>query len=271
MYNRCVNHVEIIRGIIGDFTPETAVVLGSGLGGFAKEINVEFTVDYKNISGFPVSTVAGHTGRFLFGTYAGKRIAAAEGRIHYYEGYTSAETAIPVRVFKLLGAKNVILTNAAGGINNGFCPGDIMLFEDHISLFAESPLSGKNIDEFGTRFPDMTAVYDAELKNVAVAAAMRLGIELKSGVYAQVKGPQYETPTEIRALERLGADAVGMSTVTEAIAARHAGMRVCALSVITNMAAGKNAGVLNHTEVIEISKRAGKVFCALLGEIIKNI
>ena len=270
MYRKCLACAEFIKKIIGDFKPEIAVILGSGLGGFSRTINVEFTVDYKDIPGFPVSAVSGHNGRLIFGTCAGKRIVEAEGRVHYYEGYTAAETAMPVRVLKLLGAKTVILTNAAGGINNDFKPGNIMLFEDHISLFAESPLSGKNIDEFGTRFPDMTAVYDAELKNIAVAAATRLGIELKSGVYAQVKGPQYETPAEIRVLELLGADAVGMSTAAEAIAARHAGMRVCALSVITNMAAGKSTGALNHTEVIESSKRAEKDFSALLGEIIKG-
>ncbi len=271
MYQRCVRCSEGIKKVIGDFKPEIAVVLGSGLGGFAESIDIRFSVDYKDISDFPVSTVTGHSGKFLFGFYGKKPIAVANGRVHCYEGYTSLEAVMPVRVLRLLGVDTLILTNAAGGINDGFEPGAIMLINDHISLFADSPLIGKNIDEFGTRFPDMSEVYDFNLRKKALSAAAKLNIDLKEGVYAQLKGPQYETPAEIRALGVLGADAVGMSTVIEAIAAKHAGMRICGISAITNMAAGKNISPLSHKEVIENSKIIERDFCLLLENIIDII
>ena len=271
MYKRCLGCAEYIKSIIGDFVPETAVILGSGLGGFCEKIGVKFSVDFKDIKGFPASTVNGHKGRLLFGTYCGKNVAIAEGRVHLYEGYSAAETVIPVRVLKLLGVKNIILTNAAGGINKDLKPGDIMMICDHISLFTDSPLSGVNIEEFGTRFPDMTSVYDGELGSIASAAAYQAKTVLKTGVYAQLRGPQYETPAEIRALLTLGADAVGMSTVAEAIAARHCGLRVCAFSVITNMAAGINKSPLSHSEVIEGSKKAQGALFAVIGGIINGI
>lgn len=271
MYQRCVSCAEYIRKTIGGFSPESAVVLGSGLGGFADKIELMYTVCYKDIPGFPISTAPGHNGRLLFGNFCGKKIAVAQGRVHIYEGYSAAETALPVRVLKLLGANTVILTNAAGGINTGFTPGDIMLIEDHIALFTESPLTGENIDEFGVRFPDMSEVYDKALRVAAQNAAKREGIRLKHGVYAQVKGPQYETPADIRALCAIGADAVGMSTVTEAIAARHFGMRVCAMSVITNMAAGVTGGILNHSEITEISRLSENGVAAIIGGITEEI
>lgn len=195
----------------------------------------------------------------------------AEGRVHIYEGYLAADTAVFVRTFKLLGAKNLILTNAAGGINKDLNPGDIMLIKDHISLFIDSPLIGENTEESGPRFPDMTSVYDRKLADTVLAAAGRLNMELKTGIYAQVKGPQYETPAEIKALSILGADAVGMSTVTEAIAAKHCGFRVCALSVITNMAAGITDSSLSHGEVIEASNRVADVFAALLEKTVESV
>lgn len=268
MYQRCLRCAESIKGIIGDFKPQVAVVLGSGLGGFADSIDLKFSVDYKDIPGFPVSTVAGHSGRFMFGFLGDKPIAVAKGRVHCYEGYTSAEAVMPIRVLKLLGVQTVILTNAAGGINESLKPGDIMLIEDHISLFADSPLKGENIDEFGTRFPDMTEVYNLDYRKIALDIP---DICLKKGIYAQLKGPQYETPAEIHALEALGADAVGMSTAIEAIAARHAGMKVCGISLITNMAAGKAKSPLSHNEVIEVSKKAEKDFCHLISEIVKRV
>ena len=194
----------------------------------------------------------------------------SEGRVHYYEGYSAADTVLPIRVLRLLGVKTVILTNAAGGVNKSFNAGDIMLITDHISLFAKSPLIGPNVDEFGTRFPDMSRVYDSELQNIALSAAEHTGIDLKQGVYAQVTGPQYESPAEVRALRALGADAVGMSTVAEAIAAKHAGMRICGLSVIANMAVGINQKPLNHKEVMETSKTAEKGLSALISAIMSK-
>ena len=262
MYGKCLACAEYIKKIIGDFRPETAVILGSGLGGFAESTDVKFSVDYVSLPDFPVSTVPGHSGKFIFGLCAGKPIAIAQGRVHLYEGYAADESVMPVRVLKLLGVKTLILTNAAGGINGEFCPGDIMLITDHISLFVNNPLTGKNIDEFGVRFPDMTEVYNSKLQSVALSLARKHGIAIKSGVYAQVKGPQYES---------LGADAVGMSTAVEAIAARHCGIDVCGLSLITNMAAGKNKNTLSHSEVIEVAKGAENRLFALIGGIIKEI
>lgn len=271
MYSKCLACTESIKKTIGDFCPETALVLGSGLGGFALSTDVKFSVDYSSLPGFPVSTVPGHCGKFLFGLYGGKPVAIAQGRVHLYEGYLPEEAVMPVRVLKLLGAKTLILTNAAGGINSSLNPGDVMLINDHISLFVKSPLAGENADEFGARFPDMTEVYDRQLQNVAVSAAKKCGVNLKTGVYAQVEGPQYETPAEIRALENLGADAVGMSTAIEAIAARQCGIRVCGLSVITNMAAGKNKRPLSHDEVIETAKKTETDLFTLIGGIIGEI
>ena len=271
MYQKCVNCAKSIRKIIGDFKPEIAVVLGSGLGGFADRIDVKFSVDYKDLKGFPVSTVAGHKGRFIFGNYGGKQVAVLQGRVHCYEGYSAADAVLPIRVLRLLGARTLILTNAAGGINKSFKPGDIMLITDHISLFAKSPLTGPNIDEFGTRFPDMSEVYDGGLQSIALSVAERAGIDLKQGVYVQLSGPQYESPAEVRALGILGADAVGMSTVAEAIAAKHAGMRICGLSVIANTAVGINTKPLSHKEVVDVSKSAEQKFSTLIGGIIEKV
>ena len=271
MYRKCLNCAGSIKKNIGEFKPEIAVVLGSGLGFFSDSIDVKFSLNYSDIPGFPISTVKGHSGKFLFGYYGGRAVAVAKGRVHCYEGYSAAEAVMPIRVLRLLGAETVILTNAAGGINDSFNPGDIMLIRDHISLFIDSPLIGANIDELGARFPDMSGVYEPRLKKCASSVAKSLEITLKEGVYAQLKGPQYETPAEIKALEVLGADAVGMSTAVEAIAAVHAGMKVCGISVITNMAAGKTKSPLSHKEVIENSKKAEKNFCRLLDGIVKSI
>lgn len=244
--------------------PETAVVLGSGLGDFADKVEEPVSVEYRDMSGFPVSTVPGHRGRFVFGTLAGKPVAVMQGRVHLYEGYSAKEAVLPLQVLHALGAKRVILTNAAGGMGKGLAPGDLMLLTDHISSFIPSPLIGPNEDFLGVRFPDMTEVYSCGLREKAEQAARELGIPLKHGVYLQVSGPQYETPAEIRMYQRLGADAVGMSTVCEAICARHMGMEVCGLSCITNMAAGLGKKPLSHEEVQETADRVQEQFQNLL-------
>ena len=271
MYEKYMICTEKIKRIIGDFKSEIAVILGSGLGNFADRLDVKFSVDFSELEGFPVSTVKGHSGRFLFGVLNGKNILAVQGRVHFYEGYSPQETVLPIRIIKMLGCSTLILTNASGGINDTFKSGDIMLITDHISLFANSPLIGKNIDELGTRFPDMSEVYDKKLQDIASMVAKEYDIDLKKGIYAQVTGPQYETPAEVRSLKILGADAVGMSTATEAIAAVHCGMRVCGLALITNPAAGVSGNRLSHEEVIITGKKSAEKFETLLCGIIKNI
>ncbi len=254
-----------------DFIPEAAVVLGSGLGGFAKNLDIVSEISYSEIEGFPVSTVSGHEGKFLFGTLSGKKVVLMQGRVHYYEGYQMDRVVLPIRVMKLLGAKKLILTNAAGGINSDFHAGDFMLIKDHISSFVPSPLRGKNIEELGVRFPDMSHVYDEELRFLAQKAAKELNIDLKSGVYVQTAGPAYETPQEIRMYKLLGADAVGMSTACEATAAVHCGMRVCAISCISNLAAGISKNPLSHAEVKETADKAAPKFDVLIKKLIELI
>jgi len=251
-------------------TPYIAVVLGSGLGNLANYMSNIIEIPYEEIPNFPRTTVAGHEGRLIFGELGGRDIVAMKGRFHYYEGWNMEEVVFPIRIFKLLGVENLLLTNAAGGINTQFRPGDLMLIKDHIGLFAENPLRGANIDELGPRFPDMSHIYDRELVEMAAECAIRLHCDLRRGIYAYTKGPSFETPSEIRALKCLGADAVGMSTVPEAIAARHMGMRVLGISCITNMAAGVLEQTLNHEEVIEAGKKVEQKFSALVTEIIKS-
>ena len=220
-----------------DFAPRTALVLGSGLGGFGERLALEAAVDYKDIPGFPVSTVPGHQGRFLFGFVGEEPVVAMQGRVHYYEGYAMEDVVLPIRVMGLLGAKRLVLTNAAGGIGPGLEAGDLMLLTGHIAAFVPSPLIGPNVEELGPRFPDMTEAYSPRLREKALAAARRLGIPLKEGVYLQTTGPQYETPAEIRMFAALGANAVGMSTACESIAARHMGLEVCGISLETHLTA----------------------------------
>lgn len=248
MYQRLQECVNKIREKT-DFRPETAMVLGSGLGGYADQLKLETEVAYREIEGFPVSTVAGHAGKFLFGYVENTPVVMMQGRVHYYEGYSMEDVVLPIRLMGMLGAKKLLLTNAAGGINLDFHPGDLMLITDQISTFVPSPLRGANIEELGTRFPDMSQVYDPQLCDNARKAAKEVSVSLKEGVYLQAPGPNYETPAEIWMFRTLGADAVGMSTVCEAIAARHMGMRVCGISCITNMAAGILNQPLNHQEV----------------------
>jgi len=250
--------------------PQLAIILGSGLGPFADQIEDAVVIDYNDIPGFPVSTVEGHAGKLVCGTISGRNVLAMKGRFHYYEGYEISQVVFHIRVFKLLGINNILVTNAAGGINTEFTPGDLMLITDHISFFAPSPLRGINIDEFGPRFPDMCEAYSKKLISIAEDAACKLNINIKKGVYAFAQGPMFETPAEIRALRVLGADAVGMSTVPEVIAARHAGMRILGISCITNMAAGILDQPLNHEEVMVTAKSVENNFSTLVKSIIEN-
>ncbi|MCI5902939.1 MAG: purine-nucleoside phosphorylase [Blautia sp.] len=254
-----------------DFRPEVALVLGSGLGEYARNMDVKAQIAYSEIEGFPVSTVAGHDGRFLFGYVRGVPVVLMKGRVHFYEGYDMTDVVMPVRIMGLLGADKLILTNAAGGVNQDFAPGDLMMITDHISTFIKSPLIGPNVEELGTRFPDMSHVYDPELCEKIRQAAGRTGIKIREGIYLQCTGPNYETPAEIRMIRTLGADAVGMSTVCEAIAARHMGMRVCGISCITNMAAGILDQPLNHREVQETADRVKDSFERLITEVIVSL
>ncbi len=253
-----------------DFVPKVALVLGSGLGGYADEMKVEATVDYKDIEGFPVSTAPGHVGRFVFGYVGDVPVVCMQGRVHYYEGYDMEDVVLPIRLMKLMGAEILFLTNASGGIGEGFSAGDLMLITDHISFMVPSPLRGENIKELGTRFPDMSHVYDPDLSELVKAVGIEQEIGLKEGVYLQTKGPQYETPAEINAARAMGADAVGMSTVCEAIAARHAGMRVVGVSCISNLAAGISPTPLSEQEVLDAGKMVAKKFTALVTEAIKR-
>lgn len=251
-----------------DGTPGIAVVLGSGLGPLADSIEQPVEIDYRDIPGFPETTVAGHAGKLVCGILGGRRVLAMKGRFHYYEGYDISQVVFHIRVFGLMGIDSLIVTNAAGGINTSFRPGDLMLITDHISFFAPSPLRGRNLDEFGPRFPDMCEAYDRSLIEYAEGIAESMGIELKKGVYAFAQGPMYETPAEIRALRALGADAVGMSTVPEVITARHCGMKVLGISCITNMAAGILDQKLDHSEVMDTARKTEKAFIRLVSEII---
>ena len=254
-----------------DFEPLMAVVLGSGLGGYASKMEVLCEIPYSEIDGFPVSTVQGHDGRFLFGYVEGVPIVAMKGRVHFYEGYAIDDVVLPIRTMGLLGAKYILLTNAAGGIDLGLEPGDLMLIEDHISSFIRSPLIGENIEELGVRFPDMSRVYDLKLCDCIRRAASSEGIDIKEGTYLQTSGPQFETPTEIKMFRTLGASAVGMSTVVEAIAAHHMGMRVCGISCISNMAAGILDQPLTHSEVQITADKVGHKFERLVSGLIKEV
>ena len=267
MYQKLKNCVNIIRKKT-DFKPKTAIVLGSGLGGYAHKLRVETEVSYREIEGFPVSTVAGHEGKFLFGYIKDRPVVMMQGRVHYYEGYDMIDVVLPIRLMGMLGADTIFLTNAAGGINRDFTPGDLMLITDHIPSFVPSPLRGANIDELGTRFPDMSRVYDEELCEKVRVEAKKQDILLREGVYVQAQGPNYETPAEIRMFGTLGADAVGMSTACEAIAARHMGMRVCGISCITNMASGILDQPLDHREVQRVADTVKEKFENLVTEII---
>lgn len=261
--------VEYIKKFI-NIEPEIGIVLGSGLGGIAEAIESPVTINYKDIPNFKSSTAPDHMGRFVTGRLAGKNIICMQGRLHYYEGYSLEDVVYPIRVMKLLGVKTLIVTNAAGGINESFNSGDIMLIKDHINFMGNNPLIGKNYDEIGPRFPDMTNTYSKKLIKLAEQSADKLNINLKSGVYIAFSGPSFETAAEIRASRILGADAVGMSTVPEVIAAAHCGMEALAFSLIANMAAGVTDKALDGEEVIKIAQEKGKILQKLIIEILNN-
>ena len=250
------------------FVPEVAVTLGSGLGKYANEIKDGFSINYSDIPGMPVTTAPGHEGRFVFGTVSGVKVAVMQGRIHYYEGREPEEAVMPLRLLKLMGAKILLLTNSAGGINPDFKPGDFMLVEDHISFLVPSPLRGKNPDFLGPRFPDMSNIYDKDLRRIASSVAERNGIVLKHGVFIQTAGPNFETPAEIRCFRTMGADAVGMSTAIEATAACHCGLRVLAITCISNLAAGVSKEPISLEEVMETANRKAPQFRQLLHDVI---
>jgi purine-nucleoside phosphorylase len=248
-------------------TPKIAIILGSGLGNFANFVEDALVIPYEEIPGFPQTSIQGHEGKLVFGKIHGVPVVVMKGRFHYYEGHEIQTVVYPIRIFKGLGIENILLTNAAGGVNTGFNPGDLMVITDHISLFGENPLRGPNMEELGPRFPDMSAIYNARLSKIAEIIAQSQG---KKGIYSYCKGPSFESPAEIRALRVMGADAVGMSTVPEAIVAKHMGMTVVGISLITNMAAGILDQPLNHAEVMETGKLAEQRFSALVIELIKR-
>ena len=254
-----------------DFVPKIALVLGSGLGDYAESIDVECTVDYKDIENFPVSTAPGHKGRFVFGYVNKVPVVIMQGRVHYYEGYSMQDVVLPARLMGMMGAKVLFLTNASGGINKNFSAGDFMLIKDHISSFVPNPLIGKNPDELGVRFPDMSEIYSKKLRDIIKNTAKELEIKLQEGVYIQLTGPSYESPAEIKMAEVLGADAVGMSTAVEAIAANHMGLKVCGISCISNLAAGLSDKPLTHAEVQECADKAAPLFKKLITKSIENI
>lgn len=270
MYEKLLACLKSIRNRT-DFQPEIGLVLGSGLGDYADNINVKCTIEYKDIDGFPVSTVKGHKGRFVFGYIEDVPVVIMQGRVHYYEGYKMSDVVLPIRLMGMMGAKKIILTNAAGGVNPDFNAGDLMIITDHITTAVPSPLIGPNIEELGTRFPDMSEVYSRKLRNIILTSASECKIAVKEGVYVQFTGPNYETPAEIRLAAKWGGDAVGMSTACEAMAARHMGLEVCGISCITNMAAGISKAPLNHKEVQETADKVSEQFKRLVTRTILNI
>ena len=269
VYEKLLKCYECYKAKI-DFAPSVAVVLGSGLGNFAKTVDVKAELPYSEIEGFPVSTVPGHAGKFIFGYINEVPVVLMQGRVHYYEGYPITDVVLPARLMKMMGANVLFLTNASGGINPAFHAGSLMLLKDHVSIFAPNPLIGANIEELGTRFPDMSHVYDLGLQEIIKTAAREQHVFLQQGVYAQLTGPSFETPAEIRMLRTLGCDAVGMSTAVEAVAAAHMGMRICGISCVCNLAAGMTASPLSHKEVQEAADKAAPVFKNLVTESVKR-
>lgn len=259
--------VDFIKSKIGDFKPEIAVVLGSGLGGFADGLEIVAAIDYKDIPHFKTSSVVGHNSKLIFAHVGGKNVVVMQGRLHFYEGHTLAETTYPIKVLKGLGVETLILSNAAGGMNPDYSSGDLVLITDHINFLGTNPLIGKNDDTLGTRFPDMSEVYSKQLRDLAKSSMP----ELKEGVYLAATGPSYETPSEIKMFRGFGADLVGMSTIPEAIVANYCGIKVLAISLVTNLASGISKTQLNHEEVVAAGKAAGEKFTKLVREIIEKI
>lgn len=253
------------------FVPKLALILGSGLGDYAEHVTVEKTIPYESIEGFPRSTVAGHKGQFVFAKVEGVPIVMMQGRVHYYEGYPMQDVVLPVRLMKKMGAEILFLTNAAGGVNENFHAGDLMMITDQISSFVPSPLIGANREDLGPRFPDMSEIYRREYRKIIRESSKALNIDLQEGTYLQFTGPAYESPAEIRMVRTLGADAVGMSTACEAVAANHMGMKILGISFISNLAAGMSTQPLSHKEVQEAADLAAPKFRALVTEVIRRI
>ena len=272
LYERAEHAARLIRSRLNENeAPRVALVLGSGLGAFADELEDAVVVPYEEIPGFARSTVEGHAGRLVIGKCGGITVAVMQGRFHYYEGYSLDEVTFPIRTFGALGVKAIVLTNAAGGINVAFNQGALMLISDHLNLMGASPLRGANDERFGVRFPDMSDVYARDGQEMVIEEARGMGMELRRGTYGALSGPSYETPAEIRMLRTLGADAVGMSTVPEAIVARHMNIKVVGISCITNMAAGVLDQPIVHEEVIETGARVREVFSELLRRVIPKL
>ena len=270
VYDKLMKCFEGVKKRI-DFEPQVALVLGSGLGDYGDTMKIVDALEYSEIEGFPVSTVPGHRGRFIFGYVGDVPVVCMQGRVHYYEGYEMSDVVLPIRLMKLMGAKVLFLTNAAGGVQLGMKAGDLMAITGHIATFVPSPLIGENIDELGPRFPDMSEVYNRDLIQIVKKQAIEVGIDLKEGTYVQLTGPAYETPQEIAMLRMLGASAVGMSTVCEAIAANHMGMKIVGISCITNLAAGITPFTLTHEEVQRTADEVAPKFKALVTRVIEEI
>lgn len=270
VYEKLSKCCESVKSRI-DFKPRLALVLGSGLGDYGDSIRVESVLDYHEIEGFPVSTVPGHKGRFLFGYVQEIPVVIMQGRVHYYEGYSMQDVVLPIRLMRLLGAEFLMLTNAAGGLNPEFAPGDFMMITDQIANFVPSPLIGPNLDALGPRFCDMSQIYDRDLQQALRTAASELEIPMREGVYVQLTGPNFETPHEVKMCRILGGDAVGMSTACEALAANHMGMRVCGISCISNLGCGMTDKPLSHDEVQEMADRVAPQFKKLVTESIVQI
>lgn len=254
-----------------EISPEIGLILGSGLGVLADEIEDPVALDYEQIPHFPTSTVEGHAGQFVFGKLKGKRVAAMQGRFHYYEGYSMAEVTFPVYVLKSLGIETIIITNAAGGMNRAFAAGDLMVITDHINFTGDNPLIGPNLSEFGSRFPDMSQAYDKKLSALALTKGKELGVSIQQGVYAGISGPAYMTPSELIMLSKIGGDAVGMSTVPEVIVARHCGLKVLGISCITDMAIGEELEPLSHEQVVEMANKTRPKFISLMNAVMADI
>ena len=262
---------DVLKARLGGFCPRILLILGSGLGFLGGEVENPIFVSYQDVPHMHSSTAPGHEGRFVFGRFQGQDVAVMQGRLHTYEGYSFEDVSYPVRVLKLLGAETVVLTNAAGGVNTHFRAGDLMLITDQIKLFGVSPLCGPNLAEFGPRFPDVSHIYTPSLQKIVREEAAARSLPLKEGVYMYFPGPQYETPAEVRAARTLGADAVGMSTVPEAIAAAHCGMEVLGITLITNMAAGVSPHPLSEQEVMEAAELAAPRFSALIRGVVARL
>lgn len=264
--------VNFINEKTNNFKPEFGIILGTGLGSLTEKINIECEIDYKDIPEFPTSTVAGHEGKLIFGTLSNKRIVAMKGRFHFYEGYPMTDVTLPVRVMKMLGANTLVVSNACGGLNPKFKPGDIMAITDHINFIGTNPLIGPNLDEFGPRFPDMSAIYDKDAKKILQRIGEENGFTVQEGVYTAVSGPNYASKAELTMLIRMGSDAIGMSTIPEAIVAKHSGMKVIGISCITDMAIPDSTMVPpDHHDILLVAEGAKSKFSILVEKLIQEV